>query len=326
MAHKVLFLGLSAEELAFFSTRCPDDWETVLLADVCPVLDTYNDTEALSVFVHTRVDAAMLSSLPALRVVVTRSTGFDHIDLAVCKARGIAVYNAPAYGSRSVAEHAFALLFGVARKLPLACERTRRGEFGSAGLCGIELADKTFGVVGTGRIGQQAAQIARGLGMRVLAYDPFPATAFASANAVEYLPLDALLSTSDFVSLHCPASAENRHLLNTQRFAQMKTGAILINTARGDLIDSTALLEALESGKLAGAGLDVIENEDCLHCTPCADDDAALKAGRALAAHARVVLTPHIAFNTFEAVRRLWQTSLDNLVAGFNGVAQNRVV
>lgn len=325
MGHRVLFLGLSPRENAFFSTRCPAEWEAALLTDACPVLDAYPEVEALSVFVHTRVNQEMLLSLPRLRVVVTRSTGFDHIDLDACKARGIAVYNAPAYGSRSVAEHAFALLFAIARNILPASERTRSGNFDITGLCGTELADKAFGVVGTGRIGQQAAQIARGLGMRVLAYDPFPATAFASANGVEYQPLDTLLGNSDIVSLHCPASAENRHLINAERLARMKAGAMLINTARGDLIDSVALLAAVESGQLAGAGLDVIENEDCLHCAPCAADGAALKAGRALAAHPRVVLTPHIAFNTREAVQRLWQTSLDNLIGGFAGAAQNRV-
>ena len=325
MQKKIVFLGVKPEEEAYFATRRPEDWDSVYFEQACPALDTVRDCQALSVFVHTRVDAALLAALPRLKVIVTRSTGYDHIDLAACRARGIQVFNAPAYGSCSVAEHAFALLLSAARRIPLADRRIANGDFAIESLRGMELADKVFGIVGTGRIGRHAARIAHCFNMRVLACDPYPDAQLVEQNIVQYVTRDALLAQSDILSLHCPATAENYHLLDAAAFATMKRGMILINTARGDVIDACALLAALDQGIVAAAGLDVFESESCLHCPPCIADTAIVSAERALLTHKNVVATPHIAFDTVESVARLWQTTLDNLSGFFAGQMENRV-
>lgn len=323
--NKIVFLGVTAEERAYFDAHRPGDWDVAYFEETCPVLDTVADCGALSVFVHTQVDATMLSALAQLKLVVTRSTGFDHIDLAACRARGIAVCNAPAYGSCSVAEHAFALLFAAARRIIPARRKMASGDFSIEGLRGVELAGRVFGVLGTGRIGRHVARIAHCLNMRVLGNDPFPDAELMAQNIVEYVDCDTLLAQSDVLSLHCPASAESYHLLDAAAFAKMKHGVILVNTARGDIIDASALLTAIDSGTVAAAGLDVFELESCLGCMPCADDDIIVSAERALLTHENVVATPHIAFDTVEAVARLWQTTLDNLTAFFAGRTKNRV-
>lgn len=325
MQKKVVFLGVTPEEQAYFAAHCPPDWDNVYFEQACPVLDTVTDCQALSVFVHTRVDTAMLAALPRVQVIVTRSTGYDHIDLVACAARGIQVFNAPAYGSSSVAEHAFALLLSAARRIPLADRRIANGNFAIEGLRGIELADKVFGIIGTGRIGRHAARMARCFNMHVLACDPYPDAQLMEQNIVQYVARDALLAQSDILSLHCPATVENYHLLDADAFATMKRGMILINTARGDVIDAGALLSALDQGIVAAAGLDVFESESCLHCPPCMADTAIVAAERALLTHENVVVTPHIAFNTVEAVARLWQITLDNLSGFFAGQTENRV-
>ena len=325
MQKKIVFLGVTPEEQVYFVARCPEEWDSVYFEQACPALDTVMDCQALSVFVHTHVDAALLASLPRLKVIVTRSTGFDHIDLAACLARSIQVFNAPAYGSCSVAEHAFALLLSAARRITLADRRIANGDFTIEGLRGSELADKVFGIIGTGRIGRHAARIARGFNMRVLACDPYPDAHLAEQHIVQYVTRDALLAQSDILSLHCPASADSYHLLDASAFATMRRGMILINTARGDLIDACVLLAALDQGHVAAAGLDVFESESCLHCPPCAVDSAIVSAERALLTHKNVIVTPHIAFDTVEAVARLWQTTLDNLSGFFAGRTENRV-
>lgn len=326
MQKKIVFFGVTSEERGYFEDHCLPNWKLIFFEEACPALDTVEDCEALSVFVHTRVDDAMLASLPKLKVIVTRSTGFDHINLAACLARGILVFNAPAYGSCSVAEHAFALLLSAARRLPLAHQRASNSDFTIPGLRGTELAGKVFGVLGTGRIGGHAARIARCFDMRVLAYDTYPDANLEMLNIVQYVERNVLLAQSDILSLHCPSSADSYHLLDAAAFARMKPGMILINTARGDLIDASALLGALDSGVVAAAGLDVFEAENFLNKPPNAGDSAIVSAGRVLLAHKNVVVTPHIAFATVEAVERLRQTTLQNLIGFFAGRTENRVI
>ena len=323
--HRIVFAETGAEEQAFLAAHVPPNWSVQWLAQALTRADAVPDCEVLSVFVHSPVTRALLARLPSLKLVATRSTGVDHIDVAACRERGVAVCNVPDYGSRTVAEHAFALLLAVARRLTLAAARVRRGEFGSDGLRGMELAGKTFGVVGTGRIGAHAAAIARGFGMRVLATDPYPDAALARAG-VEYVALSALLAQSDIVSLHCPATPQTRHLIDAAAFARMKPGVVLINTARGEVVDAAALADALDSGVVAGAGLDVLEQESCLHYPPCPTDSNVVRANGRLIGHDNVVVTPHIAFNTREAVERLRRTTLGNIERFLAGTPQNLVV
>lgn len=246
-----------------------------------------SDADALLVRSATKVTAALLASAPRLRVVGRAGTGVDNIDMTAASGRGILVVNAPGANSISVAEHACALMLSLARSVPAADRAMKDGKWEKKRFLGTELRGKTLGIAGLGRIGQEVASRARSFGMSVVAHDPFIAKDIAAAMGVDLLSLDDLFATSDFVSLHLPATPETRHLLNDARFSRMKRGIRIINTARGELIDETALRRAIEAGIVAGAGLDVFEKE------PPTD--------WALAGLPQVVATPHIAASTEEA-------------------------
>lgn len=290
--------------------------------------------DAVSVFVGSRVDQAVLDALPDLRIIATRSTGYDHIDFAACAARGIIVSNVPAYGENTVAEMTFALLLALSRRIYESYERVREdGNFSQEGLKGFDLQGKTLGVVGTGRIGRHVIRIAKGFEMEVLATDPHPDAAFAKEAGFTYMALEELLVASDIVSLHVPYLPATHHLLNEERIGMMRRGAILINTARGAIVETEALVKALESGQLGGAGLDVLEEEGVI-----GDELEFLVSGRTdghdlktvLANHAlmhmpNVIVTPHNAFNTAEALTRILETTAANLKTFLAGKPENTV-
>jgi len=281
----------------------------------------YADAEAVTVFVHSRLTAPVLSALPRLKLIATRSTGFDHIDMTACATAGITVVNVPSYGDVTVAEHVFALLLGVARHLVAYSERARRGDFAQADLRGFELNGKTMGVVGTGRIGRRVIALASGFGMEVIAHDIRPDADLAKRLGFRYMDFQALLADADVVSLHMPASAETIGLFCEDAFARMKPGAILINTARGNIVDIEALVRALSSGHLRAAGLDVLPQEPLMRdeaevfrgrpVTP--SDLKALLANHVLMRTPNVLITPHIAYNTEEALRRIIETTVENI-------------
>lgn len=285
--------------------------------------------DALCIFINSKVDASVLDRFAKLRFIATRSTGFDHIDLTEAKKRGIQVSNVPTYGVETVAEFAFALLLSLTRKVQQAHMRVRvDGSFEQEGLRGIDLANKTIGIIGTGNIGSHAARIAKGFAMNVVAYDPFPKPDLAEQIGFTYTTLDDLLAQADVISLHAPLLDSTRHLIGAQAVAKMKRGVYFINTARGGLVDTTALIDGIESGIIAGAGLDVMEDEDAMiteerllaGAHPDIQKLRAVLSGHILAKHPRVILTPHIAFNSQEAIRRIIDTSIENLIA----FAQNR--
>jgi D-lactate dehydrogenase len=257
------------------------------------------------------VSREVLERLPDLKLIVTRSVGYDHIDLGEAKRRGVVVCNMPDYGAHMIAEHAFGLLLAVARHVVTGHNRyTQERAFSDRGLRGIELQGKCLGVVGTGRIGLHAVRIARGFGMDVLAYDVAPNRDAAQTMGFPYVSLEELLAESDAVSLHVVLNEATRHLLNAARLAQMKRGAILVNTSRGGVVDTGALTSALRSGHLGGAGLDVLEDErDTYH------DFGGLN----------VVVTPHLGWYTDGAVQRILQATLDNVSAFMRGAATNRL-
>ncbi len=291
------------------------------------------DPNILTVFIYSPVTKAVLEKMPNLKMVATLSTGYDHIDLAACAERGIVVSNVPSYGENTVAEQAFALLLALTRKIVPAVDHTRLGDFRLDGLRGVDLHGKTFGIIGTGRIGQHAIRMARGFGMNVVAFDAKPNPKLASELGFTYLTLEEVLSTSDVVSLHAPALPSTLHLMNEERLMLMKPDAYLINTARGTLIDTQALVQVLERGHLAGVGLDVLEEECAIleerqlvseqFKKTC--DLKTLLADHALLSHPRVIITPHNAFNTREALERILQTTIDNIRAFTNGTPQNIV-
>lgn len=291
------------------------------------------DPEILTVFIYSPITAATLAAMPSLKMVATLSTGYDHIDLAACKARGVVVSNVPSYGENTVAEQAFALLLALTRKIVPAVNNTRLGDFRLDGLRGVDLAGKVLGVIGTGRIGQHAIRMAKGFGMTVVGSDAKPNEAAAQELGFTYHSLEEVLRMADVVSVHAPALPSTFHLLNEERLMMMKPGAYLINTARGTLIDTQALYRVLEKGRLAGVGLDVLEEEkhivderQLLTSQFAAEVDLkTLLAGHALLDHPRVIITPHNAFNTQEALSRILHTTIDNIKAFQAGQPQNVV-
>lgn len=294
--------------------------------------EAYGDAEGISPFVNSDLSSAALRRFPRLKLIATRSTGFDHIDLAYCRETGITVCNVPDYGDQTVAEHAFALLLSLTRHVAEASERVRRGDFSQSGLRGFELAGKTLGVVGAGRIGRRVIRIARGFDMQVTAYDKAPDAQAAQALGFHHAPLAEVLSTADVVTLHVPGGPESRNLISDAEFQLMKPGAVLVNTSRGGVVDAQALVRALDSGRLAGAALDVIAEERAMReeaeifrdrLIRPAESLQALLADHALLHMRNVLVTPHIAYNTIEAVGRIIETTLANIRAFAKGTPQN---
>lgn len=276
---------------------------------------------AVCVFVNDRVDRACLAQLAALGVkhVALRCAGFNNVDLAAAKELGLAVTRVPAYSPHAVAEHAVALLLTLNRKLHRAYNRVREHNFSLAGLVGFDLHGKTAGIVGTGKIGRVTAEILRGFGMRVVAHDPFPAAEWAAAHGVAYRPLAELLAESDVVSLHLPLTPESRHLLDATTFAQMKPGAFLLNTSRGKLVDTRALIHHLKTGRLGGVALDVYEEEEGIffedHSGEVLQDDTLSR----LLTFPNVLVTSHQAFLTAEALGEITRVTTENILRGASG-------
>jgi D-lactate dehydrogenase len=294
----------------------------------------YADCEIVSPFVGSKLDAVVLAKLPKLKLIATRSTGFDHIDLNFCRAHGITVCNVPDYGDVTVAEHVFALLLAISRHVLEAAERTRRGNFSQSALRGFDLHSRTFGVLGTGRIGRRAIEIAKGFSMEALAFDQNEDRSLAKHLGFRYCGLDELLATADVISLHLPATPQTLGMLSDREFALMKPEAVLINTARGNLVDIPSMVRALANGTLKAAGLDVLPQEPAIREEAQIFRDAtsidnydlkALVANHVLLRFPNVVVTPHIAYNTQDAVDRIIGATLSNIEAFAKGRPQNVV-
>lgn len=291
------------------------------------------DTEVVSPSVHSDLTAGLLAKFPRLRLVATRSTGFDHIDLGYCAAHGITVCNVPDYGDATVAEHAFALLLAAVRHVVPAVERTRTGDFSQSGLRGIELRGKTLGLIGAGRIGRHVAEIANGFGMKVFAHDPMPDMALQEKLNLRYGHLQEVIAVADVLTLHVPASPQTRHLIGDREFDLMKHGAVLINTSRGLIIDTEALIRSLSSGRLRAVGLDVLPQERLVREEAeifragykLGPESIELLANHVLLQFPNVIVTPHIAYDTEEAIHRIIDTTIDNIGAFFSGLPQNLV-
>jgi len=298
-------------DIHYFGTRLQQ--ETAALAQ---------GFDGVVAFVNDEVDAAVIDRLSAagVGIVALRAAGYNNVDLKAAWGR-LRVVRVPAYSPHAVAEHAVALLLSLNRKIHKAYLRTREGNFSLAGLEGFDMHGRTAGIIGTGKIGRVAARILKGFGMRVLASDPYPDPAWAAAEGVEYVDRDRLLAESDIVSLHCPLTPENMHLIGDEAIGRMKKGAIIINTGRGALIDAKALIRGLKSGRLGGAGLDVYEEEDEYffedHSSRVLQDDVLAR----LLSFPNVIVTGHQAFLTAEALNAIARTTLANLKAFFDGAA-----
>jgi D-lactate dehydrogenase len=335
---KIGFFGIKPWEKAYIESQKEkiNNYELVfseeLLSD--DHLPSEKDLEVLSVFVDSNVSRKVVDSLPNLKFVATRSTGFDHIDKKVCDDKGIKVSYVPSYGENTVAEFAFALLLTLSRKIYDSFDRIREtGNWSFDGLQGFDLKGKTIGVVGTGRIGRHSIRIAKGFDMKVIAYDPFPDEKASKELGFEYRSMDDLVKEADVVTLHVPYNKDTHHLIDEKRLYMMKKGAVLINTSRGPVVETQALIKALREKHLGGAGIDVFEEEgvardemDFLISGKTEGHDLkTIIANHVLVDMPNVVLTPHNAFNTKEAIERILDTTIENIISFTKGEPKNLI-
>lgn len=308
---KILKTQFPNEEL-FFSTEKID-------SDNLPKGTSY---DILSVFIDSKIDKDVLNHFPNLKFVATRSTGYEHINLSDCKEKGVLVSFVPGYAENTVAEYTFGLILNLTRKIYQAINQVKSKEFFSiANLRGIDLKDKTLGVIGVGRIGKEVIKLAKGFGMKVIATNPSLDNLLAERIGFTYVSLEDLLRNSDIITLHCPYNASTHHLINKNNIGLIKKSAFLINTARGGIVETEALVSALENGTIQGAGLDVLEGE-----TDMKDELELLSKKTAseeklktvlydhmLIRMQNVLITPHIAFNSKEAMTRIVNTTVENI-------------
>jgi D-lactate dehydrogenase len=292
------------------------------------------EAEVISIFVTSTVDHDLMLKFPNLKLIACRSTGFDHVDLRTAGERGITVVNIPSYGEHTVAEYTFGLLLALTRRIIAASEAFQAGTADHDEIRGMDLYGKTLGLIGTGRIGRNVATIAKGFGMNVFAFDTYPDANWAKETGVTYTDLNDILSTSDVITLHIPYFKAVHHLVDAAKLKLVKPTAILVNTARGELIDTEALIAALDAKQLQGAVLDVFEGESLvdvhneLRILRQSGKKALLEQGLALDVLRKlpnVLVTNHNAFNTAEALGRINQTTVDNITKFLDGQTQNSV-
>ena len=293
----------SRHELRFFEPHLNE--ETVSLAE---------GFDAVCVFVNDQVNASVIAKLHSLgpRLIALRCAGYNNVDLAAATKHRIAVMRVPAYSPYAVAEHAIALMLVLNRKVHRAYNRVREGNFALDGLAGFDMNGKTVGVIGTGQIGMVVTQILTGFGCSTLAFDPIPNPTCRSLG-VRYVELNELLTQSDIISLHCPLTPENKYIINAIAIARMKSGVMLINTSRGALLDTVAIVDGLKSGKIGYLGLDVYEEEEEIFFEDRSglilSDDIFAR----LLTFPNVIITGHQAFFTREALLNISATTIDNI-------------
>jgi D-lactate dehydrogenase len=333
----IYFTETEPDSEKFFAESLPDHdvrfaWQ---------IQDVGADAEIFSCFINSKIDAAFLAAHPALKLLASRSSSVDHIDMAACHARGVLVCSLPFYGDATVAEHTFALILALSRRLREVMLSPKKGHFSYQATRGIELAGKTLGIIGMGRIGQRVAELAHAFQMHVLAYDAHQSAATTGNLVCDFVTLEDLLASSHVISLHAPLTKETYHILNAETLSQCRHGVLIVNTARGSLVDTHALREALNSGQVGGAGLDVLQDERVmrdsasriiaadiiqhLRSDALATDDQDADRLRELQeimlsddvlSRSNVVFTPHVAFNSVEASDRMRHATLE-IISGF---------
>ncbi|CCN37716.1 D-lactate dehydrogenase [Vibrio nigripulchritudo SO65] len=292
--------------------------QTARLASGCDVV---------CAFVNDDLSAPVLQQLAdtGLKVVAMRCAGFDRVDLQTAEALGLKVVRVPAYSPESIAEHAVGMMLCLNRRYHKAYQRTRDANFSLEGLVGFNFHGKTAGIVGSGKIGLATMRILKGLGMEILCYDPYQNPA-AIDLGVKYTELEEVYKHADVISLHCPSTPENRNMLNADAFSKMKDGVMIVNTSRGDLLDSAAAIEALKSGKIGSLGLDVYDNEKELFFQDKSNDVIVDDVFRRLSACHNVIFTGHQAFLTDDALRSIASVTLQSVSDVLNtGSSQNEV-
>jgi D-lactate dehydrogenase len=347
-------------KLGFFEA---EGWEKEILERELPDLEIYftterlikenvknfKDLDILSIFICSEIDKEIIDSLPNLKLITTRSTGYDHIDCEYCRSKGIVVCNVPEYGTKTVAEWTIGLMLNLMRKIYYAIDQIKESEsFDLKNLRGEELYGKTLGVIGTGKIGKEVIKLAKAFGMNILAYDAFPDENFAKEYNVTYLTLEELLKNSDVITIHVNLNPSTYHLINKENIKFIKPGAYLINTARGGIVETEALLYALKEGILKGVALDVLEEEteikeelellvkytttdkrgsntDERGLGDLKETAFTLWQNHILMKMPNVLITPHNAFNSKEAIERILMTTIENIKKFLEGNPVNLV-
>ncbi|MDD0842474.1 2-hydroxyacid dehydrogenase [Pseudomonas sp. Gutcm_11s] len=323
-----IFSAKAYDRASFNACALPSGWhlryqDSLLNVDTATLAA---GSEVVCAFINDDLSAAVLERLAAggTRLIALRSAGYNHVDLQAAERLGLAVVRVPAYSPHAVAEHAVALILALNRRIHRAYNRTREGDFSLHGLTGFDLHGKTVGVVGGGQIGLAFARIMAGFGCRLLISDPYPIAGLEELGARQ-VALGELITSSDVISLHCPLTESSRHLINAASLAQMKHDAMLINTGRGALVDTPALVEALKSGQLGYLGLDVYEEEAELFFEDRSDQPLQDDVLARLLTFPTVIVTSHQAFLTHEALAAIATTTLDNIAAWAAGAPVNRV-
>jgi D-lactate dehydrogenase len=333
--NKIIFFDTTAADRRFYRHHLGETAELAFYKEPLNEQNIHLAKEATLVSVHvpSKINAKVLHSLPQLKFIAARITGYDNIDVSAAHSKGIIISTVPRYGQNTVAEYTFMLLLALSRKLIPALEQNRIGKIDHGMLTGFDLSGKTLGIIGTGSIGVHVIRIANGFGMPVIGYDPYPNLELQNEYNFRYVSLNEIFENSDVLSLHAPYTGENKHIVNSRAFGLMKNGSVLINTSRGELVDTKALVAVLASGKLAGAALDVIEGENYLQLNEETElllhssnhnFDYALEQ-LVLEKMPNVIISPHNAFNSREALERIGQTTLENIDNFLKGSPSNVV-
>lgn len=289
----IVFLEVDQEDQSLVKEQFPDATILDKPLEGTELIEACRGAEVVSPFIYSKFTKEVIEALPKLKLICTRSVGYNHIDMDACKKQKIIVCNVPDYGSHVIAEHVFAMLLSAVRHVAEADDRVEAGEFDYHGLRGMALKGKTIGIVGTGKIGSKVAQIASGFGMKILAFDHHKNEELEPMG-VSYVTMDELFGQSDIITLHVPATPETTHMINESSLKKMKQGVVLINTARGEIIDSNALVDSLKNGKVKYALLDVLEHEKNF------------EENKELIGIPNVVTTPHIAFYADDSMRNMY--------------------
>ncbi len=323
---KIIFLDVQDYELDFFKKNCPEGVEAIYSKSPIGEFEPDDSIEALCIFALENIPAHELEKFKNLKYIFTRSVGFNHIDKNYCISHGVRAFNTPHYGDYTISEFTFGILLTAVRKIRQSSNALKEGNVNLSNFVGLELYSKTIGIIGLGGIGQKVAKIAEGFSMNIICHDIHP------EGNYNFVSLDELCEKSDIITLHAPLTENNHHLLDDKMFEKMKKGVVIVNTARGEIIDTQALLRSIESGKVAFCALDVLECETLLmnpgnSCEDCVEE-ACLKKfflNKKLLTHPNVLVTPHSAYDTKEAIRRILEITIANISAAKSGKFQNMV-
>ncbi|MFH1593265.1 MAG: NAD(P)-dependent oxidoreductase [Candidatus Omnitrophota bacterium] len=324
---KMAFFDLEGWEAPIINEKVKNSKIEVIRTDTALLdptkLGEIKGTEILSVS-FSKADRDVINALPGLKLISTRTTGFDQIDIGFAKEKNIAVINVPAYGAQTVAEYAFALILTLSRKLKMTFLRSMFGVFDQKEVRGNDLEGKTLGVLGTGKIGQKLVKMAFGFDMKIICYDLYPNKEITERYGAKYVPLEELLRTADVISIHSPYTKETHHLIDADAVSLMKKGVLLVNTARGPIVDISAVFDGIKRGVFGGVAFDTFEGEqiwikaeNILQRADLPSPESFKSALESfyLQRFREVVLTPHNAFNSHEAVRRILDTALADSIA-----------